>query len=128
MTMEAKLFKNYTDEVFTWKFNGMVHTFQPGQEIYLEDFKADHFAKHLVDRELTKANIQTNNEQARKQLTAKCFPVAEVVTSEEALNLNTKKEKKSEVKEEKEFEELEEVTTEIKEEKPKVEKKAKKTK
>jgi len=86
--MNAKKFKNFSTTDFTWKFDGIEYTFKAGQEMYLEDYKADHFAKHLVDRELNALNILTNNVSERNKLTALCFPVDEVVTPLEALQLN----------------------------------------
>ena len=88
--MKAKAFKNYTNEEFTWMFDGMEYTFAAGQEIYLEDFKADHFAKHLVDRECNKAGIPTND-PSRKAMESQCFPAAEEVSVGEALNIEEKK-------------------------------------
>jgi hypothetical protein len=108
--MEAKLFKNFTEQDFSWKFDGVPYSFKAGQEIYLEDFKAEHFAKHLVDAELQRLGVQTSDVVKRTELTARCFPVAVVVSPQEALHLNeedkakTKKGKKVE----KEFEDLDE--------------------
>lgn len=106
-TMEAKKFKNFTSEDFTWKYDGIPYEFKAGQEIYLEDYKADHFAKHLIDREMNKLGLVTNNMTERKRLEAECFPTAEVVTPLEALNLNEEvKEKKTKKKVEVEFPDL----------------------
>jgi hypothetical protein len=104
--MEAKSFKNWTVEDFTWKFDGIPYTFKAGQEMFLEDFKAEHFAKHLTDRELTKGGFHTNNEEKRHELTAKCFPTSEIVTPVEALNINETKKVKKAKKVEEEFEDL----------------------
>lgn len=107
--MEARQFRNFTSEDFTWKFGGMAYTFKAGQTMFLEDYKADHFAKHLVDRELNKLNIPTNMEAKRIELTAKCFPSDEVVTPIEALNIEEGKKvvSKKAKKVEAEFEDLE---------------------
>lgn len=86
--MKAVKFKNFTDRDFTWAFDSVDYTFKAGQEMFLEDFKAAHFAKHLVDRELNLLNIPTDNKTKRKELEAQCFPSDEVVTPLEALNLN----------------------------------------
>lgn len=107
--MKAVQFKNFTNEDFTWKWDGIAYTFAAGQTIFLEDFKAEHFAKHLVDRELNRLNIATNNEAERSKLISECFPVAEAVTPLEALQLNNKKAPaKKKAKVEAEFEDLEE--------------------
>ena len=99
--MQAIQFKNWTTEDFTWKFDGIPYTFKAGQTIYLEDFKANHFAKHLVDREMNKLSIVTDNPQ-RTELEAQCFPSAETITPLEALQINKIDEKKTK-KVEKEF-------------------------
>ena len=52
MSSQALQFKNYTDTDFTHSFDSVPYTFKAGQTIYLEEFKAKHFAKHLVNREL----------------------------------------------------------------------------
>lgn len=105
--MEARKFKNFSTEDFTWKFDGIPYTFKAGQEIFLEDFKADHFTKHLVDREMNKLGIVTNDQVKRAELAALCSPSDEVVTPLEALQENaTKKVVTKKKKEEKEFEDL----------------------
>ena len=121
--MTAKKFKNFTEQIFVWKWDGIEHTFLAGMEIFLEDYKADHFAKHLVDQEMNRLHLLTNNALQREQLTALCFPTDEVVTPIEALNLNEKADVKAEKEKEVEFPDLN--TTEEKEEKEeeKVEKK-----
>lgn len=103
--MQAVKFKNFTDEDFTWKWNGVDHAFKAGTEIYLEQDKAEHFAKHLVDHELNKLNKRTDYKPDRARLTALCFPTDEVLTPSEALQENIKV-KKAKKKVEKEFEDL----------------------
>jgi len=97
--MEAKKFTNFSNESFSWKFGGVEYTFGVGQTMFLEDYKADHFAKHLIDRELNKAGLLTNNQSAREEMLAKCFPSDEVVSTLEALNIEeTKKVSKKKAK------------------------------
>lgn len=50
--MQSILFTNWTDRVFTHTWDREEFTFQPGQSIYLQDYLAKHFAKHLANREL----------------------------------------------------------------------------
>lgn len=88
--MEAKKFKNFTNESFSWKWNGIEHSFPSGMEIFLEADKALHFAKHLIDRELNRTNTPTNNLSERARLEKLCFPTDEVVSSEEAIDINEK--------------------------------------
>lgn len=106
--MVAKRFKNWTDEEFTWKHDGIAYTFAAGQEIFLEDFKAEHFAKHLVDREMNKMGKRTDYAPVRDELTKRCYPTDEVVTPLEALNLNEKAKVVKKKKVEPEFEDLKE--------------------
>ena len=87
----AKKFKNFSQEDFTWKWNGDPYTFPANSEIYLEEFKANHFAKHLIDRELNRLNIRTNHITERARLELLFFPTTEVLTSSEALNIEEKK-------------------------------------
>lgn len=112
----AKKFRNFSKEDFSWKFNGDVFTFPAGQDIYLEGDKADHFAKHLIDRELNRENVEagrhgtknevpTSNPNERARLLALCFPTDEIVTSLEALNINEKA-KKGKKKVDEEFADL----------------------
>ena len=109
MSSQALKFQNFTDRDFTWTFDSIPFTFKAGETIYMEDFKAQHFAKHLVDRELNRLNILTNNLTERAKLEAKCFPSAEVVSNEKALDIEArKKEVTKEVVKEEEFAELKE--------------------
>lgn len=104
--MNAKQFYNFSTEDFTWKYDGISYTFGAGQTMFLEDFKADHFAGHLVDRELNKSGDPTNSPK-RASLLAKCFPSTEVVTPLEALNIEEKKKVgRPKKKVEEEFEDL----------------------
>jgi len=89
--MKAIRFKNDTDRDFTWKFDGIAYTFKAGQEIYLEDFKANHFAKHLIDRELMEKKVRTDNQVERNILTAKFLP-GDDMTVEEAVDKNAREE------------------------------------
>lgn len=115
--MEAVKWKNFTNEDFSWKYNGIVHSFPAGMEIFLEKEKAEHFTKHLVDREIGKQNaaqglLGTNKEipvtspQARAQFELLCYPVAEPVSAEQALNLNETAKVKKTAKAAAEFEDL----------------------
>lgn len=71
--MQTKLFVNFSNEDFTGYWDSTPYRIKSGQEILLEDWKADHFAKHLVDRELQKDGKQVND-QGRDSFIAKCFP------------------------------------------------------
>lgn len=49
---KVKLFHNFTDKPFSWKWNGKLWTFKAGEKKYMPAYLAEHFAKHLVNREL----------------------------------------------------------------------------
>ena|SRR3990167_2620755 len=94
---EAKKFKNWSNEEFRWKWDGVEHVFPAGMEIFLESPKAYHFAKHLVDRELNKMSKPTNS-PLRDELLAKCFPSDEVISESEALNIREEEKSRKKVK------------------------------
>ncbi len=106
MASQALKFKNFTDRDFTWSFDSIPYTFKAGESIYLEDFKAKHFAKHLVDRELDRLNIPTSRIDKREELEAKCFEHEEPVSTLQALNIEETKKEKKVVKKEEEFADL----------------------
>lgn len=89
--MQAKQFTNFSTNDFSWKFDGVEYAFPAGATMFLEDYKADHFAKHLIDREMTIRGVVTDNKTVRNELLAKCFVVPEVVTPAEAFNIEAKK-------------------------------------
>lgn len=104
--MNAIKFKNFTNEDFEWKYDGIPYNFPAGSEMFLEDYKAHHFAKHLVDREMNKAKVRTDFLTERAKLESQCFPASEPVTPIEAINLNEGAKVKKAKKVEPEFEEL----------------------
>lgn len=72
--MNALVFVNYTTEVFEQKFDGRSYRFAPGEERILETAKAEHFAKHLIDRELQKAGADTILDPTKREtIHAKCI-------------------------------------------------------
>lgn len=58
--MTNATFFNWTDEAFTGYWNGKGKTFAPGERRLMPSFLAEHFAKHLTNRELIKANKVTS--------------------------------------------------------------------
>jgi hypothetical protein len=88
--VKSVLFKNFTDEEFVCSWDGTPYRFPAGKEMYVEDWKAEHFAKHLVDRVMHKQGMITSNLHERTMLTAKALPTEEVLTAEEALDLNAR--------------------------------------
>lgn len=113
--MQTKTFVNFSNEEFIGYWDSVPYRIKPGQAVMFEDWKAEHFAKHLVDRELQKLGKEIND-QSRQSFVDKCF-VAEVEENEELADLpeetkllNQKKKPgrpKKEVKEEESFEGLE---------------------
>lgn len=51
-TMKTALFTNFSNEEFIGFWDGKGKKFEPGQSLYMPDYLAEHFAKHLVNREL----------------------------------------------------------------------------
>ena len=50
--MKTAQFTNFSEEEFTGYWSGKGKKFAPGQSLYMPDYLAEHFAKHLVNREL----------------------------------------------------------------------------
>lgn len=94
--MKSLLFTNWTAKDFTHAWANVPYTFKAGQAMYMEDWKAKHFAKHLVNRELNEQGIATNH-FSRAALEEKCIsdpsvedvPVSKMAT--ELLNKNVEK-------------------------------------
>lgn len=56
MQIEKQIpFKNWTDESFTYGFDGEEHTFEAGKTYSIPAGAATHFARHLAIRELHKS-------------------------------------------------------------------------
>jgi len=113
---EAVLFKNFSDEDFVGRWDSVNFSFPAGREVYVEAYKALHFAKHLVDREIQKM-IKLNkegkevprtvNDPMRHELEAKALPAGmkapepeetpelptDIDPSESVMNKNKKLEK-----------------------------------
>src|SRR3990167_7485883 len=58
--MKTALFTNFTGEEFIGSWDGKLKPFAPGKSLYLPDLVAQHFAKHLVNRELLKVDASGN--------------------------------------------------------------------
>lgn len=58
--MKTALFTNFTDREFTGYWDGKAKRFAPGQSLYMPDYLAKHFAKHLVNRELLRTDGNGN--------------------------------------------------------------------
>lgn len=113
---EVYEFHNFSNEDFTWNWDGTPYTFKAGQKIMLEAYKAFHFAKHLVNRELQKLSYKDKegvthfrqvNDPMRVELMAKALrqigksQTEDVAKDAKTITLNEKpkEEKKPEKKE-----------------------------
>jgi len=57
---KTALFTNFTDQPFTGYWNGKAKTFKPGETLYMPDYLAKHFAKHLTNKELLRTDKSGN--------------------------------------------------------------------
>lgn len=122
-----KLFRNFSDEDFTHAWNSIPQFFPAKSEIYMEDGLADHFAKHLVDREMQKDKLpdgtrKTVDDPSRTEYMAKALiatqpepALAQFPEEVQVANKNKRgRPKKEDIKEEKVEEEFEGLKSEIK--------------
>lgn len=58
--MKTALFTNFTSYEFIGYWDGKPKKFAPGQSIWMPDYLAKHFAKHLTNRELLRTDKQGN--------------------------------------------------------------------
>lgn len=59
VVMPTALFYNFSDEVFEGKWGGQTKMFAAGSKTYMPAYLAQHFAKHLTNRELQKQGKDT---------------------------------------------------------------------
>lgn len=71
--MKAVNFYNFSNEDFSYTWDGEVFDFPAGERVMLQEYLARHFAKHLVDRELNNAKLDTNH-FSRRELERKALP------------------------------------------------------
>jgi hypothetical protein len=57
---QVALFRNFSSEPFDGQWGGATETFQPGESKYMEAWKANHYAKHLANRELIRDGHETH--------------------------------------------------------------------
>lgn len=99
--VKSRLFKNFTEREFVCSWDGTPYRFKPGQEMYVEDWKAEHFSKHLIDRVMHEQGLIISNLKAREPFIIQAMPESEMLTADEALDLNAREavaEIKAEVK------------------------------
>ena len=76
MERTAKQFVNWTNEDFSFKWDGVPYEVKAGQSMNLPDYLADHAAKHLTDREMQKDDglvAGMYSDLAREPFLKKCF-------------------------------------------------------
>lgn len=64
--MKQALFFNFTDKPFTGYWDGRARTFKAGEKMYMEEWRARHYAKHLTNKVLL--------EQGKENSTSPKFP------------------------------------------------------
>lgn len=58
--VKTVLFRNFSSEKFVGMWNKEEFPFEPNQSMYMEDWMARHFAKHLANRELLKKGMDND--------------------------------------------------------------------
>jgi len=81
--MKLVKFFNWSDLDFVWSWNNEPYTFRSGESLMLEDWKAEHFAGHLVDRELHRQGLQVSDPK-RQELLKKTLISTDVDVSSQA--------------------------------------------
>lgn len=101
---KAIKFVNFTNQSFSWTWDGVGYSFPAHSEHLMPDWQANHFAKHLVNHVL---NTQGKlvNDGTRPALLAKALPGDEQVEAQDEAELNVKVLAASQNKEEKPEEE-----------------------
>lgn len=109
------LFHNPTDEDFTGMWNKVSEVIKAQGSRHMELWRANHYAKHLIDRELNKLGVVTNNQVEREKLyktiviDEEVIEVAKDSVAEELANIPKKKvTKKAKTSDEEEFADLKE--------------------
>ncbi len=69
-------FTNWLKEDFVGKWSGESETFAPGQSKLMQAWRANHYAKHLVDQHLNNVHKKTND-FSRQGLMDKCIGIRE---------------------------------------------------
>lgn len=65
--MNIAHFTNYSNEDFTAYWDGVAHTFKPGQTKAMPEYLAEHFSKHLANRELIRMGRDMDTSPKRPQ-------------------------------------------------------------
>lgn len=97
--VKSVVFKNFTDKEFMCSWDAIPYRFPAGKEMYVEDWKANHFAKHLVNRVMNERGMITTNMVERNKFLAQALPDGVTLSEEEAFDLNAREEVKEKTKE-----------------------------
>jgi len=65
--MKTALFTNFSTERFVGYWDGKPKTFEPGESVYLPDYLAAHFAKHLTNRELIAKGLERSTSPKKQE-------------------------------------------------------------
>lgn len=89
MQIEKQIpFKNWTDEIFTYGFDGEDHTFEAGKTYSIPAGAAVHFARHLAIRELHKSGNPADHalpEVKMKDFISRALPQGSVTNAFEEI-------------------------------------------
>ena len=96
----AVRFYNFSDEDFSHTWDSVIYTFKAGETIMLESYLAEHFAKHLVDRELNKEDLITNLPHNRIKFYNQCIIQSDHIEARNEVDLKMKMMNKNEKSEE----------------------------
>ncbi|MDH4127317.1 MAG: hypothetical protein OEV44_01085 [Spirochaetota bacterium] len=88
---KAMRFYNWTNEDFSHKWDSVEYTFRAGESQMVQDYLANHFAKHLAQREINKKNLPMNDRKYQEFFN-KCLS-GEELSSETSLKLEMEIEK-----------------------------------
>jgi hypothetical protein len=69
---KAVTFINHTDQDFTHEWDGVPYTVPARSQMLMQDYLANHLAKHLTDKVMNEMGIPTDSSE-RASLLAKCF-------------------------------------------------------
>lgn len=70
---KALLFHNFSKQDFTAYWDRAPITVKAGEKTLLEDWLANHVAKHFADQVLNEKNVRTSDPILRKQVLEKCL-------------------------------------------------------
>ena len=65
--VKTALFTNFSAEPFTGFWNGKPKTIKAGEALYMPDYLAKHFAKHLVNKELLRVQRDSKGNVIREK-------------------------------------------------------------